>query len=800
MLESSDNPKGPNKDLTYFADQFCLTNVINEATRTTNYSKTLLDIVLTSHPERLATSGILQVGISDHDLIFVVRKQKLPKPKARTMEFRSLKNLDQKAFFSDLKDVPWDSSYIYDNIDDIWSHWSALYKQVLDDHAPVKKIRLRNNQLPWISPDIQKQIRIRNRLYKKFRRAPTDLNWSNYRVLRNKVTALKRNAIKHFCVDAALPKTSATGQFWKKMKPLLPSNKSSVDSAEIHLLEDGKIISDPSVLFNDYFSQPRICNSALQLSEEDFGDHHSITTIKNKSYQLDFTFMETNVETVTDFLLKLNTKKATGPDGFSPKLLKLSAPAIATPLTSLFNFCINNCTLPKNWKMSDITPIYKKGEVINKNNYRPISVLSVISKLFEKVMFNQLYASFAPTFSLNMSGFLKGHSCATALIKLTDDWRMELDEKKEVGVVAVDLSKAFDCICHNLLLAKLKAYGLQEPALQLMRCYLQDREQRVKCNGVYSDWSSFRCGVPQGSILSPLLFNIFMNDMNESVITSSLRLYADDTTQYTSALSPVILQYSLNQDSDKLSNWLHKNFLQPNGDKTQAMILGKSNYKYHLEFDGTPIDIKDQLKILGITLDNKLSFKEHTNDMLKKIYAKIGALRRLKRLVPANILLILYKSFVLSHFEYCNSLLIGIGRTINKKLENANYYGLRTVMNMGKSISYESMLRIADMRTLEQRRIEQSLIIFFKCFKENGPAYINNFFKPRITSYNLRNSGHNVVQNPHNTKYLHNSYTYIISRIWNQLPLSAKTASNVSVFRRHLNKLNFIGCQCNSCL
>ena len=192
MLESPDNPNGPNKDLTNFMEQFCLTNVIHEATRTTNCSNTLLDVVLTSHPERLATSGNLQVGISDHDLIFVVKKQKLPRPKATTIDFRSIKNLDQNASLSDLKNVPWNSSYIFENIDDIWSHWSGLFKQVLDEHVPVKRIQLRNNQLPWINPEIQKQIRIRNRLYKKFRRVPTDLNWSKYRKHRNSVTAMNR--------------------------------------------------------------------------------------------------------------------------------------------------------------------------------------------------------------------------------------------------------------------------------------------------------------------------------------------------------------------------------------------------------------------------------------------------------------------------------------------------------------------------------------------------------------------------------------------------------------------------------
>ena len=203
MLTGKDNPQGPNQELIGFCDQLCLTNVIRNPTRVTNSSKSLLDVILVSHPDRYATSGNLHLGISDHDLIFIVRKQKLPKPKARIIEFRSIKNLDNEAFISDLKSIPWDSSYIFDNVNDIWAHWENLYKQVLDKHAPVKQIRLRANQLPWITPLIQKEMRLRNRLYKTFRRVPTDANWNNYKNQRNKVTKLKRKAVKEFCLDAA---------------------------------------------------------------------------------------------------------------------------------------------------------------------------------------------------------------------------------------------------------------------------------------------------------------------------------------------------------------------------------------------------------------------------------------------------------------------------------------------------------------------------------------------------------------------------------------------------------------------
>ena len=157
-------------------------------------------------------------------------------------------------------------------------------------------------------------------------------------------------------------------------------------------------------------------------------------------------------------------------------------------------------------------------------------------------------------------------------------------------------------------------------------------------------------------------------------------------------------------------------------------------------------------------------------------------------------------ALVLSHFEYCNSPLIGIGKTLNKKLEDANHYGLRTIMNLGRNINYESILRTADMNTLEHTRIEQALIIFYKCYKENGPSYLADLFEPRITPYNLRNTGLNVTQNSYNSKFRHNSYSFVISRIWNKLPPYVKTTPNLLSFRRKLKTLIFTGCQCKSCL
>ena len=228
--------------------------------------------------------------------------------------------------------------------------------------------------------------------------------------------------------------------------------------------------------------------------------------------------------------------------------------------------------------------------------------------------------------SLNMSGFLRGHSCCSALLKMVDDWRLALDSKKITGSIAIDLSKAFDSICHNLLLAKLRAYGLNDDAIAQLQSYLTDRQQRVKFHVKFSEWCPVKCGVPQGSLLSPQLFNIFLNDLN----------FAGQISSYASDRYITTLEISLNQDLNILITWFSQNYLIVNSIKTQGMLLGSHTHPYVPEFF-IKVELANSLKILEVTIDNKLTYCEHISNMLKKIYAKIGVLRRLKRLMPHNV-------------------------------------------------------------------------------------------------------------------------------------------------------------------
>ena len=269
--------------------------------------------------------------------------------------------------------------------------------------------------------------------------------------------------------------------------------------------------------------------------------------------------------------------KAQGYDLIPPRAVKASSRSIAIPLCKLINTIISRSQVPDTWKRGQITPLYKKESVLDKKNFRPVTVLPVFGKVFERLIHMQMTEHFEPIFHISVFAYRKFHGCPSALLTLTEHWKEELDKRNTIAVIAIDLSKAFDCLPHELILEKLKFYGMEDKAVALLFSYLSSRYQRVKLGDTFSDWTGVAAGVPQGSILGPLLFNIFMNDLNFAIERCKFMNYADDTKIHTADPNPQVVEEDINRDLANTLHWFQQNGMKANPEKYQALVLGNSD-------------------------------------------------------------------------------------------------------------------------------------------------------------------------------------------------------------------------------
>ena len=280
-----------------------------------------------------------------------------------------------------------------------------------------------------------------------------------------------------------------------------------------------------------------------------------------------------------------------------------------------------------------------------------------------------------------------------------------------------------------------------------------------------------------------------MNDLNYFIEVTSLRLNADDTTAYASDTSPVVLEYIINSDLQVVCTWLRHNYLQINATKTQAMAISPVNYRYTINLQGNNIELTDSLKILGVTLDERITFKPYIQEQLKKACAKAAALRKLYKFIPQDVMIRLYKAYVLPHLEYCSPRLQGIRNGLKNKLENTNYYILRTILRYSSSVFYDFLLNLAELQNLETRRQFQSLVILYKCLRGQGREYLSEFFNVLNVNYNLgggRGASTRLMLPSFNLGYMHKSWSYLTTKLWNGLPTRVRECPDLAAFRRAL--------------
>ena len=364
---------------------------------------------------------------------------------------------------------------------------------------------------------------------------------------------------------------------------------------------------------------------------------HLHTYCKYKNIKSSVLFPPITVYEVYHYLINLKQTATRGLDGIDAKILKLSAPVITDTLTYIYNRCLDNKCFPNNLKQAKIIPIYKAGDKSEPSNYRPISILPVLSKPLEKHIYKHVMSHISKYDLLhpNQSGFRENYSCHTALTNLVDKWLLNINDNKITGVLFVDFSKAFDVIDHSLLLRKLNIYNFSEQASSVIRSFLSNRQQCVCLDRTYSKSSIQKFGVPQGSVLGPILFLLYINDLPLS-ITETCELFADDTTIHTSHSDLNVLFTNLQENINQLVNWTELNHMSLNDQKTKFMVITSRQKRQNLStsmpnilVNNTTVDEVCTHKILGVTLDNNLCWTPHINILSKRISQKIFQLSKI---------------------------------------------------------------------------------------------------------------------------------------------------------------------------
>ena len=395
------------------------------------------------------------------------------------------------------------------------------------------------------------------------------------------------------------------------------------------------------------------------------------------------------------------------------RVLKASIREITPILTRCFNSSLDEGVFPSELKLADVIPVYKKGSKTDKSNYRPISLLPALSKVFEKLICKQLLQFMQSKLSKYLCGFRKGFSTQYALLHLLQAWHQTLSNSGKVGTILMDLSKAFDILPPDILVAKLGAYGLGYYALKFLLSYLSDRKMRVHIGAHFSEWQNVHLGVPQGSVLGPLLFNIFLNDLFFLSLESKICNFADDNTLYSCDISFEAVVQKLLSDVPIVIEWFRFNEMVVNPEKLQVMFLGCDKQNRSVLIDNVIIKSSNSVRLLGVAIDQNLMFNGHISDICNKANQKISALLRIRNFLNTKQAETLSNSYILSAFNYCPLIWMFCNKTASKKIDSTHKRALRATYLDFNTCSLD-LFEAYSARPIHRRNLELLLIEMFK--------------------------------------------------------------------------------------
>ena len=751
-------------------------------THFSKHSNSLIDLIFIDDlTKRFLYDQVSCPTFSRHDLIFLAydfQFAHLPTPKH--IKFRDYKNIDYVALSNAIDNVEWPNMYHLNIIDEKIDWFQNKLFWLFNTYVPEKTLTLPKNNKPWFNNNIKQLIKKRDNAYKRWKQFKVDSFYTEYKSFRSTVNIAILNAKKEF-YKHKFETNIGSKKSWSVIRSIgLNKNKlenvtSAIDPDDLN--EKFININVPPIDINYYsnYTENDVTNDVPVISYNSVIKHDSA-----------FDFICITDLDVIRHVIKIKSN-AIGCDGLDPQFLKGILPKVLPYLTHIFNSIITTSTFPKLWKKSKIIPIPKTS-----NDYRPIAILPFLAKVFESIIHEQMntYLNEKKLIHNLQSGYRAGHSCITALLNVTEEIRCEIDQNNVTILTLLDHSKAFDTIDHKVLLFKLKHFfNFSITSINMISSYISNRSQAVYTSDKKSKFCTALRGVPQGSILGPVLFTLYINDLPTIVKYCRLHIYADDVQLYISCakqnLSCCI--NNLNEDLRSISEWAKGNGLVLNPSKCSCIAISRSNNDCleppQVLVDNNAVKFVKHVKNLGIIFDQNLSWNMHVNKKIGCVYGMLRTLWVTKSFTPINIRMLLAKSYLLPTLLYGCEIYANCDKYTTYKLNRLCNDIARYIFNKKKfdRIS-EYTFKIFNM-TFDNFIKFRVLILLHKFVHEQIPEYL---FKKLVFSKSARTNF--LIQIKHKYNVSERQFLIFATRLWNSLPSNITTIKNTVHFKRILSR------------
>lgn len=766
-------------DYTCLLRSYNFRNLINSPTRITTFSATSIDHALTNIDAGVS-AGLYQTPISDHLPIFV--KANIS-PIIKVNKPGHITRINYESFRNKLLLISTDLIYHEDvNIE---------FSNLINTLVELIKCSSRNEVssqrykpiCPWMTEEILNILRKKDYWYHKWlHHKGNEYYLYQFKCARNKSVSLMRARKKEYFTRRIQGAAGNSKKMWEVV------NEITRNSRKCSTLPS-KLTKNTVDEFNTFFTSvgPDLAAKLPDASKQSDPPSPVVNS---------FALHEVELNEVLSVVTALATNKASGLDGIPAKLIKENIDILGPILCRLFNHSLHKCTYPSSLKIARVTPVFKDGDSSDPSSYRPISVLSVINNIFEKILCKRVH-HFLEKYNIicpQQHGFRPKHSTSSAVITLTQAINSALHNNRLAVVIFLDIKKAFDTVNHEIMLNKLRTYGFRERVLDFFSSYFTNRQQVVSMNNLTSSVQYLHTGVPQGSTLGPLLFSLYVNDLPQILTSANAVMYADDTAIIVTANHAAELESIANIELEKISNWYLTNKLTVNTKKTKYVLFQSRNKSLDtidikLTISQTQLEPTDHFTYLGVTLDKHLHWQHQIDSICAKIASGCYALLQLREYFDASVLRVLYLTLVHTHLTYC---IESWGWTYNTYLEpirRSQKRALRIIFFSDYSQPSKTLFTKPRVLPFDLLREKKTAECIHNIVRNNLPFDVSIFNIPSRATRNQTYGNFNlaVKRNVYGERMLEFTGT----KIWNNLPYDLKFANNFSVaIKSHYLKIN----------